>query len=232
MMEIGDSPLIVAVPGMNKPAIAPVKAPFPNASADHVDLSAAYDALQQTPQQTATAVTPVENTITLAPAPAVGSRNVYPSQDRNNLRIDDDPSCRADTGAALDLLESKSPAQYAAVITYVGVVSCSSTGTGIYVWENPIRFQVGRTTRGAGPVWYASALAHDACHARQYVSHTHLHPKERVPHDVFTGRKAELECLAEQADALVRLEADSWTRDYVEGVSKTDWWEIPVSERW
>lgn len=123
------------------------------------------------------------------------------------------------TEAALELLKTKVSAHYQIVLANIGIIQQVETGSGMYAWETPPRYAVGRATVVSGVVWYASSIVHEANHSRQY--------QAKVS---YSGKEAEEECLNLQREALVMLGAPQAVIDYVGETLKTEYWNNP--HRW
>ena len=136
------------------------------------------------------------------------------------------------TKLAFSLLSDKARNYYDMVLKYVGIIEYADEGSGIYVWENPPRYKVGKATVDAGTIWYAGTIVHDATHSKLYHDYLATHPSESVPEDIYSGEKAEAICLGVQYDALSKIGADQGTLDYVKNVINTRYWEIHYNERW
>lgn len=153
-----------------------------------------------------------------------------PAQGPYEIRIIGESDCGDKTREALRLLNTKAQDHYQRVINYIGVIDCQPDGSGMYAWERPPRFRVGRETRDAGAIWYASAIAHDACHSAQYSDYIRKNPNvTSVPEDVFYGEKAELECTNVQHDAAVKLGADRATLDWINYQKSQRHWEKEIT---
>jgi hypothetical protein len=149
------------------------------------------------------------------------------------IKIIGDKSCLDKTNTALKLLKDKAEIHYDMVIKYVGVIECAEAGSGMYAWENPPRYQVGKSTYNTDSIWYAGTIAHDACHSKQYHDYLLEHSGETtVPENVWTGEAAELQCLDLQSDALQKIGADQATLDHLENSKKSKYWEVDYEDRW
>lgn len=139
--------------------------------------------------------------------------------------------CREQTADALLLLKQKAPGHYRNVLENIAVIECASMGSGMAAFEEPPVCKVGNATLNAGPVWYAGALAHDACHSMLYHDFERAYGRE-APDEVWTGRDAEIFCLGLQKDALEKLGADESTIQHVNDMMEYAYWDIPYEERW
>lgn len=155
-----------------------------------------------------------------------------PQEESSGPRIVGDSGCLSDTNAALQLLKEKAPIHYSVVNEYIKVIECSDKGSGMYVADNPPKALIGRPTMKAGVDWYASVLAHESCHSKQYRDYKAEHPSEIVPSEMYHGRAAETQCLNVQYDTLQKLEAPRYLTDYIKKVIDTEYWDVPYGERW
>lgn len=107
------------------------------------------------------------------------------------------------------------------------------SGSGMFAWETPPRFQVGLATRQAGTIWYAGTIVHDSCHSKLYHDYLSNNPSIiRVPENVWTGEEVENECLNVQYDALKNIGADDNTLNYVKSMISSGYWNINYNNRW
>ena len=140
--------------------------------------------------------------------------------------------CASKTNHVLDLLRNKAKIHYDTIIKYVGIIECTESQSGMHVWEDPPRYQVGKATVDAGTIWYAGTIAHDACHSKQYHDYLLNNPSSSVPSDVYTGRNAEAQCLDVQYDALNKIGATQETLDYITKIINSEYWDVDYDERW
>lgn len=147
----------------------------------------------------------------------------------NEIRIRGDSECNIQTKQALDLLKEKSIQFYKISNKYIGIVECVEKGSGIRTWEIPARYLVGKPTREAGVIWYASTLVHEACHSRQYrESWPILHMlKTRV-----LGKNIEKECLNVQYDVLQSIGAEKYVLEHVKKSIDEEYWKVDYNKRW
>jgi len=139
--------------------------------------------------------------------------------------IQGDAECVSKTTAALNLLKQKSPDGYSEVESYIGIIQCQPSGSGMYAMEKPPRFVVGNQTRDAGVIWYAGAIVHDSNHSKLYNQYLTAHPGIPVPADVWTGQAAENQCIAVQYKALEDLGADAATLKYLQSQTNSNYWQ-------
>lgn len=136
------------------------------------------------------------------------------SMDTAPLKIIGDDRFKRRTLYALNLLRTKAPDKYHAVIIHVPIVESVYYGSGIIPAENPPRFRVGMRTSNANLNWYAGALAHEACHVKLYT--------EGKKYYGYEGEKA---CSEYQAEALQQIGADHGTIQHVKlAPHRTEWW--------
>ena len=147
-----------------------------------------------------------------------------PALPEHRVAVWGDESCLLETVEALDLLREKAPEHYAVVDQYVGVIHCSDEGDGMFVGDSPPRYRVGSATRETGTIWYASTIAHDAFHSKQFNDHRAAAPFSRVPDAVYLGRNAEAEAIAFQTETLVLMEAPERMLEWVAVVLDTEYW--------
>jgi hypothetical protein len=88
--------------------------------------------------------------------------------------------------------------------------------SGVKAWTETPVFTVGAATWNHSPLWYASAIAHDAYHAKLYRDAQSHDPEKEPGVDTWTGKAAERVCLDFQRRVLVALNADQTIVDHVE----------------
>lgn len=162
--------------------------------------------------------------------PTLPIQNPVSSSLPSSIIIRGDEICITQTSQALNLLREKAPVYSDRVNKYIKVIECTESGSGMFAWENPPRFKVGLSTRNAGPIWYAGAIVHDAKHSELYNDYLSTNPTG-VPDNIWTGERAENECLNEQADTLKEIGADSKTLDYMKIIGGSGFWNIDYNER-
>ncbi len=141
--------------------------------------------------------------------------------------------CVSKTNKALDFLKDKAKIHYDTIVKYVGLIECTESRSGMYVWENPPRYQVAKATVDAGTIWYAGTIVHDACHSKQYHDYLLNNPFGYVyVLDVYTGRNAEAQCLNVQYDALSKIGATQETLDYITNILNSEYWNVNYKDRW
>ena len=149
-----------------------------------------------------------------------------------SIVVKGDENCISKTQEAIGLLQNKALNHYFIVSKYVSIIECAEAGSGMYAWEKPPRYQVGKSTYGAGTIWYAGTIVHDACHSKQYQDYAVSNPSRVVPDDVFTGKVAEAQCLDVQYDVLTKIGADQNTLNYVQNIINSEYWNIDYGNRW
>ena len=135
------------------------------------------------------------------------------------------------TEGALAFLEAQAPTHYEYVNQYIGKILCLESGSGMKVKWDPPTAKIGARTRGASELWYAGFLVHEACRSAQYHDYLTEHGTARVPHDVYTGRDAEWECLQIQAAALEKMGAGArYVKDVLDSI-ESEYWKVPSGGR-
>lgn len=147
-------------------------------------------------------------------------------------KIIGDATCVSKTNAALNLIKTKAPLDYARIMKYMGSIECVAQGSGMWAWESPPRYTVGKVTLDADTMWYAGTIAHDSCHSVQYNAYKASHPGEGVPATIYSGEAAEAQCLDVQYRALQRMGAASSTLAYMKTLLSTKYWTGDYSNRW
>lgn len=121
------------------------------------------------------------------------------------------------TEEALILL--KACPQFALIQSKLAVIR-QGKRSGMKAWVKKPTFIVGRRTWQHSPLWYASAIAHDAFHAKLYLDAKCENAAVEPDADVWTGAEAEKKCLAFQRQVLIALNADCKTIAYIEECAK------------
>lgn len=148
------------------------------------------------------------------------------------IEIIGEGDCISKTNQALHLLRNQAKIHYDTIVTYVGIIECTESQSGMHVRENPPRYQVGKATVDAGTIWYAGTIAHDACHSKQYHDYLFENPSINVPSEVYTGRSAEAQCLDVQYDVLSKIGATQETLDYITTIKNSEYWDVDYNDRW
>lgn len=124
------------------------------------------------------------------------------------------------TCTALALLEQRDAEALIKIQTYVGLIA-QGKHSGMWVWENPPRYEVGDATAFSSLTWYASTIAHDATHSELYAQYALEHPGKSVPEEAFSGVEIEKFCNAYQLQVLRRIGAPQNEIDYLAALDGT-----------
>ena len=137
------------------------------------------------------------------------------------------------TEAALAFLKAEAPGYYDYANRYIGKILCLEAGSGMKMKWDPPTFKVGARTRERGPLGYAASIVHDACHSAQWHDWRADHQGAgRVPHEVYSGRDAERQCMEIQVDAMIVMGVPAEDLEtYVEDAMATEWWKVPSGKR-
>lgn len=99
-------------------------------------------------------------------------------------------------------------------------------------WGRPF-FRVGERTWRAPLEWYASAIVHDAGHAKLFFQNRRrLLWIDFTSRETWTGKKAERYCLRLQLDALRELGADENMQEYVKTLWKNPKYQLIAERTW
>ncbi len=164
-------------------------------------------------------VLPVTNTPFIAPKILQATPTADPSN-YGGIRIKGDAEFIAQTRAALILLEEKYPDAFKKVQTYIGIIE-QGEHSGMWVWENPPRYEVGEATAFFSVTWYASTIAHDATHSELYTQYQITHPNQTVPEDAYGGVDIERFCIGYQLEVSKRIGAPQSEIDYLSTLDGT-----------
>jgi hypothetical protein len=130
----------------------------------------------------------------------------------DGIEVRGDLSFRARTREALGLL--RETAAISLVQAHVRVIR-QGKRSGMRAWGNEPTFVAGRATWQHSALWYASAIAHDAYHAKLYDTATKTNGGREPSADQWTGVEAERKCLDFQYTVLRALNSDANTLRYV-----------------
>jgi hypothetical protein len=139
------------------------------------------------------------------------------SQSLGTIEILGDGAFRARTVEALELLLSNSTFQI--VREHVSRIQ-QGKRSGMKARAKEPTFIVGKRTWQHSVLWYASAIAHDAYHAKLYHESRHANGGNEPDPDSWTGTEAEKKCLAFQRQVLIALDADSETIAYLDACAQ------------
>lgn len=143
-----------------------------------------------------------------------------------------DDKCIEEVNQSLALLKAKATGHFEVVVGYLGTIECVSDNSGIFDYDKPARVKFAQLTLDEGVFWLAGAIAHEACHVKQYNDYKVENLTKKVPDEVYKGRNAESQCLDAQANALEKIGADKDTIDYVKKSINEEYWKVPDRIRW
>ena len=137
---------------------------------------------------------------------------------------------REQVAAALRLLHAGAPAAFSLCEQYFDLV-IMSRHSGVHVATRPGIVMLGEWAIEASARYLASGLAHEAFHCSLYWSYRDRHPGRDAPTDVFSGERAERECLEYQISVLRQLGETEESAAHLRDLMKTEWWNVPWHER-
>jgi hypothetical protein len=120
---------------------------------------------------------------------------------------------RQRTSEALLLLEPL--VEYETIVAYLAVIR-QGRRSGVTAWAARPIFTVGTPTWRHSAIWYAGAIAHDACHAKLYRDAKARARSKKPAAGTWSGKAAEIDCLLFQRRVLLGLRADKSIIDYIE----------------
>jgi len=160
--------------------------------------------------------------MTLIVACSGGSANS--TQTSDGIEIVGDANFASWTIEALQLISDHAPNAYTEVLDSIRTITSVEAGSGINVRTKV--FRVGDVTAHAPSheprlqlIWYAGTIVHDACHGARY---------ERGVE--YSGKEAELACMAVQKQALIRLGGDTYMPRYIQDL--IDGADDPANQYW
>lgn len=154
------------------------------------------------------------------------------TKNTTSIKAVGDDKCIEDVNQGLALLKAKAAVHFEVVVEYLSTIECVADNSGIFDYDKPARVKFGQLTLDEGVFWLAGAIAHEACHAKQYNDYKVENLTKKVPDEVYKGRNAESQCLAAQADSLDKIGADKDTIDYVKKSINEEYWKVPDRVRW
>ncbi len=146
----------------------------------------------------------------------------------DNLAVVGAPPFAEQVVQALTLLRAKSPAGYAVVTNYVGVIQ-QDEHSGMHAERQPPVFQLNDRSAFYSVTWCAGVIAHDAVHSKLYHEYRSAHAGP-VPDDVWTGHAAERVCLDQQLRVLKEIGAPAREIDYFKTLTP-DYADVPYQKR-
>jgi hypothetical protein len=142
------------------------------------------------------------------------SPDLSKSRHFDSLAIQGTPQFEEQVEKALALLKAQSPAGYATVTNYIGIVQ-QDKHSGMEVHHKPPIFQLNSNSVYFSVTWCAGVIAHDSFHSKLYFDYKRQHPWAMwVPNDNYGGKQAERACLEHQMSVLTDIGAP---------VSEIDW---------
>ncbi len=130
-----------------------------------------------------------------------------------DIEIRGNPEFRFCTQKAIDRL--RSIPQFELILNHVAVIR-QGRRSGMKAWAEKPTFTVGAATWRHSVIWYASAIAHDAYHAKLYFDAKGGSHAKEPDNDAWTGVEAEKSCLAFQRQVLLELNADEKIIAYID----------------
>jgi hypothetical protein len=135
----------------------------------------------------------------------------------HGIEIRGGPEFLLRTEEALALLHAAP--QFAVIRGHLKIIR-QGTRSGMKAWAKRPTFVVGKATWRHSPLWYASAIAHDAYHAKLYCDAKGDDDHTEPDADAWTGAEAEKKCLAFQQQVLLALNADETMMRYIENCAQ------------
>jgi len=134
---------------------------------------------------------------------------------------------------ALTLLKTQSPAGYAIVTNYIGIVQ-QYEHSGMEVHHNPPIFQLNTDSAYVSVTWCAGVIAHDSFHSKFYFEYKKQHPWAiRVPDDIYSGEQAERACSEHQMSVLKDIGAPASEVDWCRQceTQTNQYWKVKYQNR-
>lgn len=145
------------------------------------------------------------------------------------IQIQGDNNFIKNTQKALRLIKTQSAKDYQMVEQYIGCIKQYEKSGMAAFWETPT-FLVGDKTSNSTTHWYASCIVHDAYHSKLF--HDALKKFGHVKKEVWTGKKAEMDCLDAQESFLKTSKAPKRHLKSIEKARTYDYWSDYKSRNW
>ena len=129
---------------------------------------------------------------------------------------------------ALALLKAKDQNAYAIVTHYVGRIQ-EGPHSGMWAYKTPPIYEMSDTTAFSSLTWCSATIAHDSFHSKLYHDYLRKHGKP-VPDVVWTGTKAEQECMSHQVAVMERIQAPQREIAYAKKQAGGNY--VPNNETW
>lgn len=131
----------------------------------------------------------------------------------HGIHLEGDSSFIEKTVSALSLLRNLP--HFVEVKNYIGIIR-QARRSGMKAYDTPPTFEVGNPTANHSPIWYASAIVHDAHHSFLYHAEKKRLNGAEPAEESWTGQAVENICLQVQLNVLKALNADSQVIEHVE----------------
>jgi len=129
---------------------------------------------------------------------------------------------------AVLLLKARDPDAYAVVTNYVGLIR-EGPRSGMRADNKPPVYEMTAATAFYSLTWCAATIAHDSFHAKLYREYREAH-HGRVPGEVWTGNKAEQQCMTHQLAVMERIGSTRAEIDYAK--TQADGHYVKDHETW
>jgi hypothetical protein len=169
----------------------------------------------------------------LAIAAGCASPDLSKSGQFDSLTLQGTPQFDEQVEKALALLKTRSPAGYATVTNYIGIIQ-QNEHSGMDVHHKPPLFQLNDHSASYSVTWCAGVIAHDSYHSKLYFDYKQQHPRALlVPDDIYGGERAERACLEHQISVLKAVGAPAseiaWCQQCETQTNK--YWDVRYNQR-
>ena len=155
----------------------------------------------------------------------------YQPRHFDSLVIQGTPKFDEQVEKALTLLKAQSPAGYATVTNYIGIIE-EYKHSGMDVRHKPPCFQLNGYSAYYSVSWCAGVIAHDSFHSKLYFDYKKQHPRAIwVPSKVDGGEVAERACLEYQLAVLKEIAAPANEIDWCRQSQTNRYWEVKYEHR-
>jgi len=142
------------------------------------------------------------------------------------IEIIGDQYCKDKVNEALAFMKDNSPKFYTKVITYIGVIECTDKKKSSQLSEEIPRTLLADMKFFRTVTQLAGTLIHEAHHSELYTQYRVTNKVNEVPFEIYSGRKAEEECVDETIKFLKEVNAPADEIYYEENKFEIEgeWW--------
>lgn len=142
------------------------------------------------------------------------------------IEIIGDQYCKEKVNEALDFIKDNSPKFYTKVITYTGIIECTYKNMSSQLSEEPPRTLLADMKFFGTVTELSGTLVHEAHHSELHIQYRIKNKSNEVPSEIYSGRKAEGQCVNETIKFLKGVKAPADEIYYEENKFEIEgeWW--------